>query len=306
MALCDAALNPALFPPHQLRLDALRRFLSAYSARFRVHFGEEAREMADSSRLECTSFLSDFIRFPSRLRERRWRSCHVSYLRWDSIFQFSNMSQFLITYQFHFTLFRHPAGAGWTRVPSRMCLSLPSAYRCYLISSSSATLYELCCWSFVRQLRCRMRADLRVTSYKPSGELKMMRVSATETKTEYLSSTKVNKCRDCHLFCCRMQSLLNVKSRLNFRVCKHSLQIHLFYNFNLPTEQRSFWCRCWVSNTSWHRFDRARTIPTKQRTRVSAHKRNAKMKSTCQNDNSRLYSLSSQLCLHSQHRFRLV
>lgn len=229
VALCDAALNPALFPPHQLRLDALRRFLSAYSARIRVHFGEEAREVADSSRLECTSFLSDFIRFPSRLRERRWRSCHVSYLRWDSIFQFSNMSQFLITYQFHFTLFRHPAGAGWTRVPSRMYLSLPSAYRCYLISSSSATLYELCCWSFVRQLRCRMRADLRVISYKPSGELKMMRVSATETKTEYLSSTKVNKCRDCHLFCCRMQSLLNVKSRLNFRVCKHSLQIHLFY-----------------------------------------------------------------------------
>lgn len=63
------ALGAALFPAHELRLDAVRRFLFAYGARVGLHFRATPRSMADGLRMDGAR--SDTHRIRTVKRPRR-------------------------------------------------------------------------------------------------------------------------------------------------------------------------------------------------------------------------------------------
>lgn len=71
VALRHVALDSSLLSAHELRVDALRGILSSHSPRFRLHIGTEAREMADSFRVECTGARFNTLRIAEGICERR-------------------------------------------------------------------------------------------------------------------------------------------------------------------------------------------------------------------------------------------
>lgn len=70
VALCDVTFDSPLLPSHQLRVDALRGFLSTHGAGFRLHLGTEAGSVANSVRVERSGVLFNTLRNAERLRKR--------------------------------------------------------------------------------------------------------------------------------------------------------------------------------------------------------------------------------------------
>jgi 7 transmembrane receptor (Secretin family) len=80
-SLCGAASDSSLLFTHKLRVDALRGLLPSYCSRFRLHLRAEAREVANSDRMECSSAVPDTLRRATRLCQRRRRPDSVSATR---------------------------------------------------------------------------------------------------------------------------------------------------------------------------------------------------------------------------------